>query len=57
MINSISARDSLPERWRVVGDGTSRCASQSAHSADPDQPFRPIVITDSGDPDHAVHYA
>jgi hypothetical protein len=22
----------------------------SAHSADPDQPFRPIVITDSGDP-------
>jgi hypothetical protein len=28
-----------------------------AHSADPDQPFRPIAITDSGDPDHAVHYA
>jgi hypothetical protein len=28
-----------------------------AHSADPDQPFRPIVITDSGDLDHAVHYA
>jgi putative hydrolase of HD superfamily len=30
---------------------------QPAHSADPDQPFQPIVITDSGDPDHAVHYA
>jgi hypothetical protein len=29
----------------------------TAHSADPDQPFRPIAITDSGDPDHAVHYA
>jgi hypothetical protein len=28
-----------------------------AHSADPDQPFRPILITDSGDPDHAVHCA
>lgn len=28
-----------------------------AHSADPDQPFRPIVITNSGDPDHAVHLA
>jgi hypothetical protein len=28
-----------------------------AHSADPDQPFRSIAITDSGDPDHAVHYA
>ncbi|HEX3135793.1 MAG TPA: hypothetical protein VHX44_19680, partial [Planctomycetota bacterium] len=31
--------------------------AQIAHSADPDQPFRPIAITDSGDPDHAVHYA
>ncbi len=30
---------------------------QAADSADPDQPFRPIVITDSGDPDHAVHPA
>jgi len=29
----------------------------AAHSVDPDQPFRPIAITDSGDPDHAVHYA
>jgi hypothetical protein len=29
----------------------------AADSADPDQPFRPIAITDSGDPDHAVHYA
>jgi len=28
-----------------------------ADSADPDQPFRPIAITDSGDPDHVVHYA
>jgi CheY-like chemotaxis protein len=28
-----------------------------AYSADPDQPFRPIAITDSGDPDHAVHCA
>jgi hypothetical protein len=28
-----------------------------AYSVDPDQPFRPIVITDSGDPDHGVHYA
>jgi plasmid replication initiation protein len=31
--------------------------ANDAHSADPDQPFRPIVITDSGDPDHAVHPA
>jgi cytochrome c2 len=30
---------------------------ETAHSADPDQPFRPIAITDSGDPDHAVHDA
>jgi hypothetical protein len=28
-----------------------------ADSVDPEQPFRPIAITDSGDPDHAVHYA
>ena len=28
-----------------------------AHSVDPDQPFRPIVITNSGDPDHGVHLA
>jgi hypothetical protein len=28
-----------------------------AYSADSDQPFRPIVITDSGDPDHGVHAA
>jgi hypothetical protein len=32
-------------------------AFQVADSADPDQPFRPIAITDSGDPDHAAHYA
>jgi len=32
-------------------------AREVAHSADPDQPFRPIVITDSGDLDHAVHLA
>jgi hypothetical protein len=31
--------------------------AKTAHSADPDQPFRPIAITDSGDPDHAAHYA
>jgi hypothetical protein len=29
----------------------------TAHSVDPDQPFQPIVITDSGDPDHGVHPA
>jgi hypothetical protein len=28
-----------------------------AYSVDPDQPFQPIVITDSGDPDHGVHPA
>jgi hypothetical protein len=28
-----------------------------AYSVDPDQPFRPIVITESGDPDHGVHPA
>jgi hypothetical protein len=28
-----------------------------AYSVDPDQPFQPIVITDSGDPDHGVHRA
>src|SRR3982751_3241949 len=32
MMNSISARDSLPERWRVCSDGSSRCASQSANT-------------------------
>jgi len=31
--------------------------SRTAHSVDPDQPFRPIVITNSGDPDHGVHLA
>src|SRR3954469_3323064 len=31
-MNSISARDSLPERWRVCSDGSSRCASQSANT-------------------------
>jgi Thiamine pyrophosphate enzyme, C-terminal TPP binding domain len=30
---------------------------EAAYSADPDQPFRPIVITDSGDRDHDVHRA
>jgi hypothetical protein len=30
---------------------------RSAQSVDPDQPFRPIVITNSGDPDHGVHLA
>jgi DNA-binding response OmpR family regulator len=30
---------------------------RAAYSVDPDQPFRPIVITDSGDRDHVVHYA
>jgi hypothetical protein len=34
-----------------------KIALLTAYSADPDQPFRPIAITDSGDPDHAVHYA
>src|SRR3954469_20016825 len=28
----VSARDSLPERWRVCSDGSSRCASQSANT-------------------------
>src|SRR3954452_16762610 len=31
-MNSISARDSLPERWPVCSDGSSRCASQSANT-------------------------
>src|SRR3954447_10720812 len=31
-MNSISERDSLPERWRVCSDGSSRCASQSANT-------------------------
>src|SRR3954451_1401626 len=31
-MNSISARDSLPERWRVCSDGSTRCASQSANT-------------------------
>jgi hypothetical protein len=34
-----------------------RISFSAADSADPDQPFRPIAITDSGDPDHAAHYA
>jgi hypothetical protein len=36
---------------------SSRICSVNAYSADPDQPFRAIVITESGDPDHAVHHA
>jgi hypothetical protein len=36
----------LPWNWKAA-----------AHSADPDQPFRAIAITDSADPDHAVHDA
>src|SRR5215213_7262753 len=31
-MNSISARDSLPERWRACSDGSSRCASQSVNT-------------------------
>src|SRR3954471_12810520 len=31
-MNSISERDSLPERWRVCSDGSSQCASQSANT-------------------------
>jgi putative transposase len=34
-----------------------RLEQVNAHSADPDQPFRPIAITASGDPGHAVHDA
>jgi hypothetical protein len=53
--------DSLKPIWYSFEACTDRQVSisrrLSAHSADPDQPFRPIVITDSGDLDHAVHYA
>jgi hypothetical protein len=38
--------DSMTWRWTAIAD-----------SADPDQPFRPILITDSGDRDHVVLYA
>src|SRR4051812_48435968 len=31
-MNSISERDSLPERCLVVSDGISRCASQSSNT-------------------------
>jgi hypothetical protein len=31
--------------------------SSAAYSVDPDQPFRPIVITCHGDRNHAVHHA
>jgi hypothetical protein len=34
-----------------------RFAQLRAYSVDPDQPFQPIVITDSSDPDHGVHPA
>ena len=49
--------------WRAVDqDGVVldiwfRHDAMPAYSVDPDQPFRPIVITDSGDPDHGVHLA
>src|SRR3954451_24921209 len=31
-MSSISERDSLPERWRVVGDGINRWASPSSNT-------------------------
>jgi hypothetical protein len=43
-------------RHRYSDNGHS-AYDQGADSADPDHPFRPIAITDSGNPDHAVHYA
>jgi hypothetical protein len=46
-----------PSARTVVIAALSHLSTRIAHSADPDQPFRPIAITDSGDPDHAVHYA
>jgi hypothetical protein len=32
----------------LLGRAGDRGGSLTAHSADPDQPFRPIAITDSG---------
>jgi hypothetical protein len=48
--NNVADSDELP----ISQSGTVRSI---AYSVDPDQPFRPIVITDSGDRDHVVHYA
>jgi hypothetical protein len=42
---------------RIRLASSARAPSRTAYSADPDQPFRPIVITDSGDRDHGVHSA
>jgi transposase len=57
------ARKLLIALWRYVETGVVpggvvlRANPARAYSVDPDQPFRPIVITDSGDPDHGVHRA
>jgi hypothetical protein len=56
----IASESSFHRVLRAHGQMNRRGRAQpprTAHSADPDQPFRPIAITDSGDPDHAVHYA
>jgi len=54
----IGVDDTIERRWggKIRARGIYRDAVR-AHSVDPDQPFRPIAITDSGDPDHAVHCA
>jgi hypothetical protein len=48
-VEELLAHPEILERWRDQ--------DMAAYSVDPDQPFRPIVITDSGDRDHVVHYA
>ena len=58
-IFSSSNDDAAEAHMRLGGCPAAACArlppsGQSAHSGEDDQPFRPKVITDSGDRDHAV---
>jgi len=44
-------------RWRCRNDQCDRRIFAGADSGDPDHPFQSIVITDSGDRDHAARLA
>jgi hypothetical protein len=48
MMNSISARDSLPARCRFVSEGISRCASHSSYSLQKSsrQQYSAVISTD-----------
>jgi AcrR family transcriptional regulator len=60
-IKSASVHHHFPTKATMAAAVARRYAdrffAKVADSVDPDQPFRPIVITNSGDRDHGVHLA